>query len=208
MEFVRRAAGIPQKLGILAGTFNPLTRAHLALAGAGLGVVQEVLFVLPRRFPHKGYQGASFEDRMRMLEAGLEDHPRYSIGASEGGLFVEIARECRATYGPQVELFFLCGRDAAERIVNWDYGKPEAIAEQLHEYRLLVAPRAGRYEPPPGLRGRIQALPMEPGYDETSASQVRLRIARGEPWEHLVPEPIVPLVRELYGSSRFAEGVL
>jgi nicotinic acid mononucleotide adenylyltransferase len=105
-------------------------------------------------------------------------------------------------------LFFLCGRDAAERIVNWDYGEPGAIVEQLREYRLLVAPRAGRYEPPPALCARIQALPIPGGYDEVSASEVRVKIARGERWEHLVPEPIVPLVRKIYGSGSFVQGVL
>jgi len=208
MEFFRRAAGVPHKLGILAGTFNPPTRAHLALAGAGLGVVQEVLFVLPRVFPHKRYAGASFEDRVRMLECALEGEARYSAGWSERGLFIEIARECRAAYGPQVELFFLCGRDAAERIVNWDYGPEQGFQEQLRDYQLLVAPRGGPCEPPPALRGRIHALPMAQDYAEVSASEVRARIARGEEWEHLAPQRIVPLVREIYGSGPFVEGVL
>lgn len=208
MEFFRRAAGVPQKLGILAGTFNPPTRAHLALAQAALGVIQEVLFVLPRIFPHKSYEGASFQDRLRMLKCALEGEARYSIGSTERGLFIEIAQECRAAYGPQVELFFLCGRDAAERIVNWDYGQPDAFQEQLREYQLLVAPRGGPYQPPPALRGRIHALPMAQDYDEVSASEVRARIARGEKWEHLAPERIVPLVREVYGSGPFVEAIL
>jgi len=208
MEFFRRAAGVPPKLGILAGTFNPPTRAHLALAGTALGVVQEVLFVLPRIFPHKSYEGASFRDRLRMLESVVEGEPRYSIGSTERGLFIEIARECRAAYGPDAELFFLCGRDAAERIVQWDYGQPDAIQEQLREFQLLVAPRAGRYEPPTALRGRIHGLAMTPDYDEVSATEARERIRRGEPWEHLVPERIVPLVRQVYCSAPFVEGVL
>jgi nicotinate (nicotinamide) nucleotide adenylyltransferase len=198
MEFFRRAAGSPKKLGILAGTFNPPTRAHFALAHAALAVVEEVLFVLPRVFPHKRYEGAGFEQRVRMLELAAGEEPRFSIAAAEHGLFIEIALECRAAYGSATELFFLCGCDAADRIVNWDYGRPGAIREQLQEYQLLVAPRGGAYLPPEPLRDRIHALALAEDYSEVSATAVRERIRRGETWEHLVPEAIVPVVREIY----------
>ncbi len=200
MEFFRRAAGKPKKLGIFAGTFNPPTRAHVALARAALARVDEVLFVLPRVFPHKAYEGASFEERVRMLELALESEPRFSIAATEKGLFIEIALECREAYGEAAELYFLCGRDAAERIVNWDYGRPGAILEQLCVYQLLVAPRGGVYEPPAALRDRIHNLALEPGYDEIAATRVRESIRKGEPWEHLVPGPIVEIVRRIYAA--------
>lgn len=198
MEFFRRTAGTARRLGVFPGTFNPPTRAHLAVARAALSVVDEVVFVLPRALPHKGWEGARFDDRVRMLEAALAGEPRFSIAASERGLFIEIARECRAAYGAGTELYFLCGRDAAERIVNWDYGRPSAFAEQLREYQLLVAPRKGAYEPPPDFRGRIHALALEPGLDDLSASEVRNRLRAGEPWEHLVPQAIVETVRKSY----------
>jgi nicotinate-nucleotide adenylyltransferase len=157
-----------------------------------------VVFVLPRAFPHKRYEGASFEDRIDMLEAALASEPRFSIATTDGGLFIEIARECRSAYGPLAELYFLCGRDAAERIVNWDYGAPGAFEEQLREYQLLVAPRQGTYTSPPQCGARIHSLTLEEEYDELSASDVRARIARGEPWEHLVPEQAVALARGIY----------
>ncbi|MGC8793857.1 MAG: hypothetical protein ACP5U2_10755, partial [Bryobacteraceae bacterium] len=175
--------------------------AHLALARAALGRVDEVLFALPRRFPHKSWDGASFEDRIRMLDAALEGMERCSLAATDGGLFIEIARECRAAYPPGVELFFVCGRDAAERIVNWNYGKPEAIREQLQEYQLLVAPRGGAWEPPPELRDRIHPLPLEGDYDQVSATEVRERIRRGEPWRSLVPEAIAEMVERIYSPA-------
>jgi nicotinate (nicotinamide) nucleotide adenylyltransferase len=196
MKFFRRAAGETRRLGVFPGTFNPPTRAHLALARAALALVDEVVFVLPREFPHKIYEGAVFEDRVRMLEAALEAEPRFSIAASRGGLFIEIARECHEAYGVEAELYFLCGRDAAERIVNWDYGRPGAIGDQLCEYQLLVASRQGAYDAPADLRGRVHAL--DGGDDRVSASEVRRRIRLGEPWEELVPERIVGLVREIY----------
>src|ERR1039458_5080843 len=61
MEFLRRSKDRPYRLGVLPGTFNPVTVAHLALAEAALTIVDEVVFVLPRQFPHKTYSGAAFE---------------------------------------------------------------------------------------------------------------------------------------------------
>ena len=200
LQFFRRAAGNPGRLGILAGTFNPPTRAHLALARAALSSVEEVLFALPRHFPHKTYQGAGFEDRMRMLLLALEEEPRCSVAATEQGLFIDIARECHRSYGASTEFHFLCGRDAAERVVSWNYGRPGAFLEQLREFGLLVAARQGAYQPPAEMRDRIRMLPLEPGYEQVSATAVRERIQRGEAWEHLVPEAIVPLARRIYGG--------
>src|SRR5437868_5729237 len=98
MEFFQRAASDPKRLGIFPGTFNPVTMAHLALARAALAHVDEVVFVLPRVFPHKNYSGASFDDRVAMLRAAAAHQTEFSIATAEGGLFVEIARECRETY--------------------------------------------------------------------------------------------------------------
>src|ERR1039457_6294466 len=100
MEFLWRSAGRHGRLGVFPGTFNPVTVAHVALAEGALAVVDEVVFVLPRQFPHKTYSGASFEQRVELLCMALEGRPRFSVAASEGGLFAEIAGECRDVYGP------------------------------------------------------------------------------------------------------------
>jgi len=204
MEFLLRPAGKPQRLGILPGSFNPPTRAHLALAEAALEQVDEVALVLPRTLPHKIYHGASFAQRVAMLCATVDRHPRLVAAAADGGLFVEIARECVRAYGSGVALDFICGRDAAERVVNWDYGDPDAIARILSEFSLLVAARQGEFQPPACLADRIRALPMTAEVDDISASEVRRRIAAGEHWEHLVPAAIVPMVREIYRPPAYS----
>src|SRR5947207_1957574 len=136
MEFYLRATHLrsnqaPAKLAILPGAFNPPTRAHLAMAEAALSLADEVVFVLPRAFPHKEYSGAPFAARLAWLRAALAGNPRFSLAASDRGLFIDIAREAQAHYDPAPELLVLCGRDAAERIVNWDYGEGEDIRKQL-----------------------------------------------------------------------------
>jgi len=198
LEFFRRAAGEPRALGVLPAAFNPPTRAHLALAQAALGLVDEVLFVLPREFPHKSYIETNFDQRRDMLLAATEGQPQYSVAASDRGLFVEIAEECRDAYGDDVRLMFICGRDAAERIMGWDYGAPDAFLRMLERFELLVAPRCGDLRLPEEMEGRIQLLAVSEDLSTVSATAVRERIRRGEPWEDLVPAAIVSMIRRIY----------
>lgn len=200
MRFVRRAEGRPERLGILSGAFHPPTRAHVALAQASLDLFEtdEVLFVLPVKFPHKEYDAVGIPERVSMVLDATSHQPRFSVALSEGGLFLEIARECREHYTEGTRLRFLCGRDTAERIVEWGYVDHPSIEVQLREYELLVARRMGAYTPPGHLQHAIHPLAFEEVYDVVSSTEVRRRIAAGEDWEHLVPEAITATVRALY----------
>jgi len=157
----------------------------------------EILCVIPRAFPHKEYFGATLEQRLEMM-AHADPGFGYSIATTDAGLFLDIARECREQYPRQVQLFFVCGRDAAERVLTWNYGRPGAVEEMLAEFELLVAARQGDFAPPPEHRQRIHSLAVRGAFDEVSSTEVRARIARREPWEHLVPEEIIDRVREIY----------
>jgi len=181
------------KLGVLAGAFNPVTRAHLALADAALAQLDEVVCVTPRVFPHKEFHGATLDHRLEMLRRASD---RYRVEVTDGGLFIDIAREL--TVAEPHEIYFICGRDAAERILTWDYGESGAIDRMLEEFHLLVAGRQGAFDPPESLRHRIHTLDMADDLDHVSSTEVRRRIAQREPWEHLVPEPIVELVQAIY----------
>jgi nicotinate-nucleotide adenylyltransferase len=198
MQFFQRAAGAPARLGILPGAFNPVTTAHLALARAGLRWVDEVLFVLPRELPHKKFTGATFAQRIEMLRLALAGEPAFSLASSEGGLFVEIAGECRREYGAGVRLWFLCGRDAAERIAGWDYGQPGAFAGMLGGFGLLVAGREGGYEPPAGFPEAVHPLELPGEWDAVSATRARRGIARGEPGDLMVPEAAREMALRIY----------
>jgi nicotinate (nicotinamide) nucleotide adenylyltransferase len=197
LTFLRRSNIPVRRLGILPGAFNPPTKAHLALAKAATHL-DEVVFVLPRELPHKRYSGVGFDQRLQLLLAAVKGDPRFSVAASGGGLFIEIARECRETYGPETELTFLCGRDAAERIVNWDYGWEGAFPEMLQEFEMLVASRNGDYAPPATLLHRIHALELSENCDHIAATEVRRRIGLDESWRDLVPATIAEDIKKLY----------
>ncbi|MGI8741679.1 MAG: nicotinate-nicotinamide nucleotide adenylyltransferase [Bryobacteraceae bacterium] len=194
MKFYRGSGPSPARLGILAGSFNPPTIAHRELARAARRQVDAVLCVLPRRFPHKEYFGATLEQRLEMLGALNLG----GIATSDGSLYIEIARECRLHYGPSTDICVLCGTDAAERILTWDYGRPGVAEEMLSEFELLVAPRGRAFEPPAEFRDRIAPLHLAGNFHPISSSEVRERIRTKEPWEHLVPAEIVEKVRRIY----------
>lgn len=183
------------KIGILTGAFNPLTRAHVALAEAARPMVDEIVCVIPRAYPHKAFEGATLDERREMLElAGV--HDRVEITGS--GLFIDIARELRR---PETELHFICGADAAERVIGWNYGEAGAVDRMFEELSLLVAPRVRRFAAPERFRHRVRAIELAQGFEDVSSTEVRHRIAMGERWEHLVPASIVERVREIYRAA-------
>jgi nicotinate-nucleotide adenylyltransferase len=171
--------------------------AHLELAQAAIQSVDLIVYVVPRVFPHKEYSGATMEQRVEMLDAAGLALP-HAIASTSQGLFIDIAREFREHYGTDTQLSFVCGRDAAERILGWDYGRTGVVEEMLREFELLVAPRGGHFSPPAEYGHRIHTLNFPSVHAEVSSTEVRERIARGEPWEHLVPEKIRERVREIY----------
>jgi nicotinic acid mononucleotide adenylyltransferase len=163
-----------------------------------LNQADEVVWVLPRVFPHKGFEGAGFEARRGMLEALARQEPGFSVAVSDGGLYAEIAEEARTCFGPQTDISLVLGRDAAERIAAWDYGSPSVFDDFVRRYRLFVAARGGEFEPSSHHKDFIFTLPMESSWDDISSSEVRRRIANGEDWRHLVPAAIADMVEMIY----------
>lgn len=200
LEFLHRSAADPHRVAIFPGAWNPPTVAHLDIARAARSLADQVVWVLPRAFPHKSFEGASFDSRCRLLKKLVESNSTegFSAAISEGGLYAEIADEARAFFGPETEIALVCGRDAAERMATWTYATPGVFDEMLRRHRLLVAARHGEYEPAGHHSGRIVRLPMAENWDEVSSSEVRRRIASGEDWKKLIPADLAGLIEHLY----------
>ncbi|BDC47724.1 hypothetical protein F183_A00400 [Bryobacterales bacterium F-183] len=190
-----------RRVGLLPGGFNPPTVAHLALLKAAAQVLDSVVVVVPRAYPHKTFDGASLDDRLAMLRR-LDPGLPYAVALADQGLFIDITREFRRDVLPAAQVHFICGRDAAERITTWDYGAPGEIERQLEEYKLLVAARQGEYTSPDTLRHGIVPLPMEAAYDEVSSTMVREMLAgrydQAAAWRRFVPETLHDLVQTIY----------
>lgn len=186
------------RIGVLAGAFNPPTLAHLALLTAAAKVLDCVVCSLPREYPHKDFCGATLDQRVSML-----DQLDQTVLVAEQGLFIEMAREFRRDIRNDVELYFLCGRDAAERVVSWNYGgTAPSIAEQLVEYRLLVARRQGDFEAAEHMRHRITMLDVDADCDAISSTCVRHWVEQGDgQWRSVIPKAIFEAVEQIYGRG-------
>jgi nicotinic acid mononucleotide adenylyltransferase len=197
MEFLRRVLPARSAAAVFPGAWNPPTIAHLEVARRALGIVDEVVFAIPRQFPHKGWEGASREVRVDWLRRLAEEDPRFSVALTDGGLFLDMTRELRAT-GHGGDVYILCGGDAAHRAVTWDYGSSEPIEPQLREYSLLVAPRPVPYSPPPHLAGAVITLPLPDDLALISSTAVREALDNGLAWAHFIPESLRDAVIECY----------
>ena len=190
------------RVGVLPGAFNPVTNAHIALAKASIEQyrLDQIVFLLPEVFPHKAYAGASFEERLALLKAALSREPRYGIASSDRGLFIEIANSVRDDCGPDADIHLICGRDAAEHIVNWDYGDGPDFAKQLRQFQMLVGSRGEGYHIPARYQERVHCVELPLRLSKVSATAVRQAVIRSEAWEHLVPAAVADEIvrRKLY----------
>ena len=197
-EYVIGSPGDALRVGVLPSAFNPPTIAHLALAAAAErhAGLDQVVFALPRELPHKPFEGASPAQRIEMIQAALEGQPARGAALTDGGLFIEIAREMRDLHRPSAEIFLICGKDAAQRVAAWDYGGGPGFEDQLQEFTLLVGDREGRYLPDARWGERVQAVFLPDEWDAVSSASLRERRRRNEDWRALTVPAVATLIEQ------------
>lgn len=208
----KRAAGpAPTRLGVLGGAYNPITLAHLAVGEAAMEHygIDEVLFLLPQVPPHKTIFGASLEQRLEMMRLAAADTPHASVGISTHGLFVDMYEGLLSLYPQRPQVFFLTGRDAAERILAWHYDDAETVLKRMFQsFQFIVCSRHGPFSLPDDpllkpYRHRIHSCPLPPQANLISATEVRQRRERGLSIDDLVPASVAAYIaaHKLYVAS-------
>jgi nicotinate-nucleotide adenylyltransferase len=114
------------KIGLLLGSFNPITVAHVTMASSVInsGLCDKVLFVVAKHNPWKKEEPAPFDLRCQMIEAAVrplgdkcevcrfeEKHepPVYS--------FIPINEAIKAY--PKDDICVIAGSDTIDRIPRW-----------------------------------------------------------------------------------------
>ena len=191
------------RVGLLPGTYNPPTMAHVALGEAAQRRfdLDQVVQIIPRSLPHKRIARPTVEHRLEWIAELARLREGWAACACEAGLVVDMVDAVRREVGDACELFVIAGRDAAERYAAWDYGDREAFGDQLKRFTLLVGARGESYRVAPEHTGRILPFEIAPAHAETSSSMVRSAIARGEDWDHLVPAEIHDGVAAAYARG-------
>ena len=67
MRFLRPLRKNIRQVAVFCGAFHPPTIAHTSLAEAARQVRDEVLWVMPERFPHKHYELVPLPQRLRLI---------------------------------------------------------------------------------------------------------------------------------------------
>ena len=191
------------RVGLLPGTYNPPTRAHLALAETAQRRfnLDQIVQVVPHSLPHKQIARPTVEDRLEWIAELARMRRGWAACMCQGGLVVDIVDAWRQEVGDTCELFVIAGRDAAERYASWDYGDREPFGDQLERFTLLVGSRGGAYRVAPEHTGRILPFEIAPAHDATSSLMVRSAIARGADWRHLVPVEVQDQVAAAYAGG-------
>jgi nicotinamide-nucleotide adenylyltransferase len=139
------APGAVGRLGLLPGSFNPPTVAHIELATAGLRAgLDTVLFVLSTLTVDKEVvTGAGLEDRLLMVELQAGHDPRLGGLVVNRGLYVEQAELARSTFPNVGEIVFLVGFDKIVQIFDPRYyaDRDAALERLFGRARFLVALR-------------------------------------------------------------------
>ena len=176
-------------VGLLGGTFNPPHNGHARLASCArerfeLGRLLALVSVAP---PHKRVD-VDADVRLRLAELALADA---EVVRDESPYSIDTVK------GHGDDAIFLVGADQLANFLSWR--EPDEILEHV---RLGVATRPGyphdeldyvleRLRRPE----RVELFDMEPV--PISSSEVREKVARGEPIDDLVPAAVAREIERL-----------
>jgi glutamate synthase (NADPH/NADH) small chain len=207
---------LPQKLGVLSASFNPITNAHLemALRAREEFSLEGVLLLLTKVNVDKRLFGATLTDRALMLCLVARMYDRVWVGVSSHGRFVDKARAIRTEY-PHIAISFIVGYDTLVRIFDPKYyEEPEREINDLFDKADFIVFTRGdkriddviRFMDHPfrsRFTDKVRALNMPEQFAHLSSTLVRERIADQGDISGMVPEEVRWFIEriELYSRS-------
>ena len=173
------------KIAILGGSFDPVHEGHLQMARTALEQLgaDAVWFMPAADTPLKDRQLTPAKDRLAMLEAAVENEPRFQVCTLEmerGGrsYTIDTARALKEQY-PDTEFVWLIGNDQLKQFSKW-----KDVDELVQLMPFAAFSRDGKLSK---TRYPVRPLQMEPV--PVSSTQVR----RGECLNY-VPRPVLDYI--------------
>lgn len=191
------------RLGVMGGTFDPIHHGHLVAASevASAFNLDGVLFV-PTGEPWQKIKVTDGEHRYLMSVIATASNPRFTVSRvdidRDGPTYtIDTLKDVAAAF-PEAELFFITGADAIKQILEWK------DVDQIWSLAHFVAvTRPGHLlELPEAPKGAISVLEI-PAL-AISSTDVRARVAKGDPVWYLVPDGVVQYIgkHNLYQVSK------
>ena len=197
------------------GSFDPVHNGHLAVARAARDLLNAEVALLPARDPpHKAATHADAGQRADMLELAIAGEPGLRVDRRElhragPSYTVDTLAELRTEAGAAAPLAWLVGADSLLQLDSWHrwrelFGLAHVVAVQrpgaeVDAARLRAEAPAvldeidQRWLPPQALAGSpcggFALLPL-PELRPESSTELRRRIAAGEPWRDWVPPAV------------------
>lgn len=189
-----------ERIGILGGTFDPVHVGHLMDACAArhqLGLDRVLVVVARDPWQKHGRVVAPAERRFEMLTAALDgvaglEASRVELDRDGPTYTIDTVEQLTA---PDRELVLVMGSDVAVALPSW-----HRVDELRELVTLAIVDRDDEPLPDPeGWRVVRVAVPRM----QLSSTDLRRRVAAGEPIEFLVPMPAVRVLRahNLYADS-------
>jgi nicotinate-nucleotide adenylyltransferase len=203
-----RAAGGPDRVGVLGGSFDPVHNGHLAVARTARDRHElcRVIFVPARHQPHKpDPPEAPDKARMEMLRLATRDEPAFEVSdcelrRAEKSYTIDTVRELRAQLGTETEIFFIVGSDSVPDLPDWKEARTLldlctfVVAARPHWPLVALddlTDRLGRKRV-----ARLRANAIRETHSPVSATAVRERVAAGRSIRGLVPEAVARYIAE------------
>ncbi|HEV2694398.1 MAG TPA: nicotinate-nucleotide adenylyltransferase [Verrucomicrobiae bacterium] len=183
------------KLGIYGGSFDPVHTGHLLVAQAAIEELglDRLFFVPAAQSPFKAdIKPAPDAVRLQLLRLALAGKVNCEVDEQEirrGGTSytVDTIRDYARRF-PGAELFYLIGADNAAKLHAWR--EANALAE-LAQFVAVPRPGGDTAHFPAPFRGReLKGFPFG-----VSSSQIRARVKKGLPIDHLVPSTVAAAIR-------------
>lgn len=133
-----------QRVGIYAGTFDPVHVGHIAFALQAMEAARlDRLYFLPERVPRHKHSVTHYAHRVAMLRRAIKPHAKFDLLDLPERHFtvLKTVPAIRRTIGGEATIVLLVGSDVAAYLPKWD--NVDALAKQVE---LCVGLRSGADE--------------------------------------------------------------
>jgi nicotinate-nucleotide adenylyltransferase len=177
----RMMSKIIKRIGIYAGTFDPVHNGHITFALQSLSAAKlDTVYFLPERRPREKQNVEHFAHRVAMLKAALKPYPEFKVlELVDVSFSVERTLPKLETLFPKSNLIFLVGSDVAKNLPAWP--KSERL---LKSCELVIGIR--HKDKRQDIKSLIESWPLKPAsvivFDsyapEVSSGKIRAALRR------------------------------